>query len=297
VRGITRRSFGVEAARVGVSPKWRAAAMILLVLVVAQLSAFGLLILRTSEVERRYEDAKLALQTLTDEYNRWRDAYQALRRAVNQRCCLENPSTFVTPGDSAVSQLVSRLTLGGWSDPRDSGEFWTETLTLYSWVTDNVEYVEDGIYPVLPEEPAWGVDYVEEVWQFPNETLRLRRGDCEDSSLLLCSMLINYHEGAYPTECIIISGSKGGHMAVQLSTNPGELTILDPAGGYYTKDAWGEPTSRELRAEIARWLSYWRATLGVDVRVIRVFSDSVDVEFESTDEYIEWMLGRAYSGA
>jgi len=48
---------------------------------------------------------------------------------------------------------------------------------LYDFVCRNIDYRRD-----------WG-----EFWQTPSETLASKRGDCEDTSLLLCSLLQNAH--------------------------------------------------------------------------------------------------------
>jgi len=51
---------------------------------------------------------------------------------------------------------------------------------IRDWVADNIEYKSD--------EERWGEDY----WQTPEETLSYSTGDCEDFSVLLCSLLRAY---------------------------------------------------------------------------------------------------------
>ena len=51
---------------------------------------------------------------------------------------------------------------------------------IRDWVADNIEYVDDDV--------QWGDDY----WQTPEETLTYYTGDCEDFSTLLCSLLRAY---------------------------------------------------------------------------------------------------------
>jgi len=51
---------------------------------------------------------------------------------------------------------------------------------IRDWVADNIDY--------MPDEERWGEDY----WQTPEETLFYYTGDCEDFSVLLCSLLRAY---------------------------------------------------------------------------------------------------------
>jgi hypothetical protein len=51
---------------------------------------------------------------------------------------------------------------------------------IRDWVASNIDY--------MPDEERWGEDY----WQNPEETLSYYSGDCEDFSVLLCSLLRAY---------------------------------------------------------------------------------------------------------
>jgi hypothetical protein len=51
---------------------------------------------------------------------------------------------------------------------------------IRDWVADNIRYKND--------DDRWGEDY----WQTPEETLTYNTGDCEDFSVLLCSLLRTY---------------------------------------------------------------------------------------------------------
>jgi predicted transglutaminase-like cysteine proteinase len=72
--------------------------------------------------------------------------------------------------------------------------------TIRNWVADNIDYKSD--------QERWGGDY----WQTPAETLSYRTGDCEDFSILLCSLLRAYGiaaERVYVT--LGVDGSEDGH--------------------------------------------------------------------------------------
>lgn len=51
-------------------------------------------------------------------------------------------------------------------------------LNCLEWVIDNVKYISDTKEQGLPE-----------FWLFPAETLKLRKGDCEDGAILLASLM------------------------------------------------------------------------------------------------------------
>jgi hypothetical protein len=71
---------------------------------------------------------------------------------------------------------------------------------IRDWVADNIAYKSD--------QDRWGGDY----WQTPEETLSYRTGDCEDFSILLCSLLRAYGidaERVYVT--LGVDGGEDGH--------------------------------------------------------------------------------------
>lgn len=231
------------------------------------------------------------LTTLRAAYNAYMSAYQSLENKVNQRWNQINTEQFITPQDQSVREIVFIIT-GGWSNPSDWNEFWDDVEAMYNWVVNNIEYRSDGLYPVLPSDPSGNLDFQNEMWQFANETLTLRKGDCEDMAILLCSMIRCYSNRQYWVECIVIESSTVGHIAVQIPVSEGELTILDPAGEYFTHDFWGNLVSKDIAAEINNWLNYWKSEMGSDVHVTRVFSDYIDKTFDSTDDYVAWMYNR-----
>jgi prefoldin subunit 5 len=215
--------------------------------------------------------------------------YFEIRYQINQRSQHYDVESFITPNDTAVQQTIEMVT-GGWSDPSDWDEYWTDLKALYNWVVNNIPYNYDGLFPVLPSVMSGDVEYTTEVWQFPNETLSVGRGDYEDMAILLCSLVRGYSHD-YWAECILIASSSAGHAAVQIPVSGGKLAILDPAGHYYTSSL-GNLVSKDITTEITSWLNYWKPQMGTDVRVYRVFSDYMDQTFTSTSAYTSWMYNR-----
>lgn len=258
--------------------KWRAATIVLLVLIIFQSLTCVYLFFRNNMLQK--------------EYSIMQSSYNQLRHKINERSQHVNASCFVTPWDDDVKNMVTKTT-GGWSDKSDWTEFWNDVMLMYEWTVKNITYRQDSLFPLLPQSPLGNIQYVREMWQFPNETLDMKNGDCEDLAILLCSMIRCYTQGKYFAECILITGSKGAHIAVQVQVEPNKLTILDPAGHYYTKTRQGDVASKDLSAEINNWLNYWKPSLGNDVRVEGVFADYLNKTFSSTDEYISWMHSRS----
>ena len=214
--------------------------------------------------------------------------YNQILHQVNQRSLQCNASVFIQPECSDVMQLTDEITYG-WNNQSDWNEFWKDIFKLYSWVDQNISYNHDTYSPILPNSLMGQVRWAEDVWQYPDETLALKRGDCEDMAILLCSMILNYIQERLPCEAVLIAGSEKSHVGLQLVFDQ-NITILDTALNYYTGLSSGNITKKYTDSEIARWIS--RFSLDSDTEVTRVFSSSFDKKFSTTNEYLSWMHTR-----
>jgi hypothetical protein len=106
--------------------------------------------------------------------------------------------SYITPDCQAVKETLQNilgippytLSQRGFDDIRD-------------WVADNIEYESDT--------QRWGKDY----WQTSEETLAYRTGDCEDYSILLCSLLRAYGIDAQQVYVALgVDGEEDGHAFV-----------------------------------------------------------------------------------
>ncbi len=242
-------------------------------------------------LQSSYNSLRAQYEALQASYNATPTEYDQLRYQINQRAQHYDINEFITPNDSSVQQITNQIT-GGWSNTSDWNEYWTDIKAMYNWVVNNITYNYDGLYPVLPLSLPGNVTYITEMWQFPNETLSVKRGDCEDMAILLCSMIRYYVEDKYWAECVWIIGSDAAHVGVQIPASGEKLAILDPAGNYYTSDISGNLVSKDIATEIGNWLNYWKPQIGDDVGVYRVFADYMDQTFASTSEYTSWMYSR-----
>jgi len=129
---------------------------------------------------------------------------------------------FVQPGTPGVVRLVKMF-------PLSREKF---ILAAWQWVVNNIKYP-----PGPPEEndrhyreaylpPALSREVTYDYWNFPAETLALGVGDCEDASILLCSIL-RHRLG--PNEVFVTVGEfeNFGHAwvtvnGIVLETTPGQ---------------------------------------------------------------------------
>jgi hypothetical protein len=90
--------------------------------------------------------------------------------------------------------------------PRDKRE---QALALARWVRDNIYYIHE-----LPER-----------FQLPTETLRLKAGDCDDHTSLLCSMLESVGIPSMLV-CMEVNGT-WSHIFAAAAMKDGKLLHLD----------------------------------------------------------------------
>ena len=109
---------------------------------------------------------------------------------------------------------------------------------IRDWVAINIDYTSD--------EKRWGKDY----WQTPEETLTYRTGDCEDSSILLCSLLRTYgidaervyvalgvNDGADGHAFLLEDWYRDGEWRRVESQSPAQLSSRDSWFGFPTPDS------------------------------------------------------------
>ncbi|MFN3805476.1 MAG: hypothetical protein ACK4SY_10500, partial [Pyrobaculum sp.] len=154
---------------------------------------------------------------------------------------------------------------------------WDNILALYLHVVNNVKYARDVPVPIPPtvdelisgrfsREFRW--DYV----QSPLITLSLRQGDCDDMTILLYAMIKAWQKYVYGKEytlwLMLIEMNDGiGHAAVASPVEGGRISILDPAGEYYTGTP-GRYRSEDPYTELRRYSDRWSDEHGGIKRIV-----------------------------
>jgi transglutaminase-like putative cysteine protease len=117
----------------------------------------------------------------------------------------EKPQRFIQPENSLIQS-----TAAGLDDPE----------ACYYWVAQNIFYRPD--YSLGSPE----------AWLYPSQTIQLRKGDCEDFAILLCSLIrakgIPHEEVKVVAGLVQSGGEVVGHAWVELK-HQGEWMPLESA--------------------------------------------------------------------
>jgi len=135
--------------------------------------------------------------------------------------------SYITPECPLVNEALCNI-LG--DPPYDLSQSGFDDIR--DWVAINIDYT--------PDEKRWGTDY----WQTPEETLSYHTGDCEDFSILLCSLLRTY-------------GVDAESVYVALGVDDGEDGHAFLLENWYHDGEW-----RRVESQSATQLSSWDSLLG-----------------------------------
>ena len=194
---------------------------------------------------------------------------------------------YITSSDNIVSAVTSSV-FHDTFNRSDTERIWTDLHTVYQWIRSNIQYHNDT-YQGEDGIELTGVD----VWQFPNQTILLGAGDCEDQAFLLTSLILNYCDSTFYVECLFLQSMKGiGHVALYLPIQGDFICILDPATGYITSRTNNALTSQPIEQEISHYLKFLSQLSNDLWSVSNVFSDDFSIIFSSTDEFTNWLIER-----
>ncbi|HEX9975789.1 MAG TPA: transglutaminase-like domain-containing protein, partial [Dehalococcoidales bacterium] len=249
---------------------------------------------RLTHTQMALDNINNQLQIANETNGQMLNQYTSLCNKINARCgdTQQDRQSFITPTDTTISNKVQEI-VGGYSD--NVNERWGDYERLYRWVVNNMDYSYDTYTPYLPSSLSGAFEWRKDFWRMPAETLADETGDCEDMALLLASMMKNYNQGKFAVWVIeIASGVPGNpsHLAVAIPVQDGRLTILDPAGKYYTgMYQYSSLYSESAATATNAWISYWSKEIPAAF-VERIFSESEEHQFSSTSEFLAWLNQR-----
>jgi transglutaminase-like putative cysteine protease len=124
---------------------------------------------------------------------------------------------YVTPNDPVVKEFLQNIL------QREAVAF-NDFERLRDWVSSHISYKFDK-----------DVHGVSDYWQYPEETLKLRTGDCEDFAIVLCSLLRAY--GVPANQVYVAAGvskDKTYHAYLVEKWYQGIWNVIEPqAGAWY----------------------------------------------------------------
>ena len=158
------------------------------------------------------------------------------KRAVIGNVRLSIPTDIRAWLSSAKSEVIQcALNEIDLPSAREKGTFDLRAIEIWDYVAKAVQYITD--------KSAFGF---EDFWLFPEETLVLKKGDCEDSSFLLATMLlasglsehcvrvvlgrISTPDGAYGHAWVVYQNESGRWCLLEstIDSAPTELAPADP---------------------------------------------------------------------
>jgi len=129
-------------------------------------------------------------------------------------------NSFIDPNDSYVQAYVKTLKENGFL--KDSMTFDQKVLSIYNHVIQNFDYIRDQ----------------KDDWNFAGETIQAGKGDCEDLSVLLMSLIYAVgHEAGLSSNLLSqkiqgVTGNLRGfgeHVYLEYQTDDGQIYALDPS--------------------------------------------------------------------
>jgi len=225
-----------------------------------------------AELQSSYESLSVEYAALQTEYGKLAASYNSL--VENYGKWLAYAKTYFhftksfgrTLSESEILSLVSTVE-SVVSNPND---WWRSVKQLYGYVVNKIRYVSDEPFPAPPtihefEANSYRNTTSLELFLSPTETLELGQGDCDDQAVLLYGLVKAYNKhvyGKYYTLWIMyVVLGEGAHLSVAFPVSGGELTIIDPAGHYYT--GWLTLTSNDPYNELENYSRHWSSNGGV----------------------------------
>jgi hypothetical protein len=235
-------------------------------------------------------DVTRQLDTVKAYNTRMSDAYSSIREKIYQKLGRGvDGEKYITPKDPAIIAQTFEIA-GAYSE--NANERWSDYQRIYQWIVDNIKYYADTNLPILPATSDGELKWLAEYWKMPAETLEDGSGDCEDMANLLASLMMSYNDERYAIWALVIRDSEGiGHVAIAYPVKGDKLSILDPAGNYFTSDYYGSLDADTISSAVGTWLAHWSSEMP-GAKITAVYSNTFYQEFAGTQEFIQWAIDR-----
>jgi predicted nuclease with TOPRIM domain len=198
----------------------------------------------------------------------------------------------------ALSSTVNALGL--------STDLWSSIKRIYDYVTTTIKYADDVALPrfqvvmtIRVGDKAYayevGWDEVQECVQAPTLTLKLKRGDCEDQSVLAHALLQAYTKKVLGRDLVLYQAlvffKSGNAHACTILNAGGKICIIDPAGHYLTSDG-GKATAKPTLDELRNYSGHWSSEGGIEyLELWSVVSGKAIPVIKGTIEHVARALG------
>ena len=271
---------------------WKKLFIAAAVLLVVSLILDGILWNKLNDITAQLNAVKPGMDSLEAEREQMLSDYASLRDEMNLRVGFkQNSPRLIMPDDPEIVAKVQEIT-GGYSEE----ELWKDYASLYQWTMRNIKYSLDSPTPILPDSVNGTLEWGKDFWRTPGETIKHGTGDCEDISVMLASMLLNYNQGRFPV-CAIgietIGSNPKAHVAVVILNEGDQLSIFDITARYWTPfSKMGGFGTQDIPIALNHWYKHLEEELPAP-QVYVVFSENFYLEFSGNEEFIDW-ASRAY---
>jgi hypothetical protein len=100
--------------------------------------------------------------------------------------------------------------------------------------------------------------------------------------------MLSYNKESFAVWALGIKNEEKAHLAVAFPVEGNRLTILDPAGNYYTGYQAGYLQSYDISRAVSSWLSHWAKEMpGAEIYLS--FSNKFYRSFANSSEFIDWV--------
>lgn len=172
------------------------------------------------------------------------------KKSQQIQSCDIDPRMFFQK-DSAVREIANTIQVKRVAENKDANDWDYLAYEAERWVKKNIKYVSDK-----------SVFDLEEYWQFPYETLKLRTADCEDGAILLANLLIELGVPSHRVRLNAGNVSLGGHAYVTYCRKTdNQFVVLDWCFETTSAAIQFRETHRTMRDYWTVWFSWTKENI------------------------------------